>query len=180
VDDVVIRRPVAEDFDEWFDLFQEVADEARWIGREGPLDREDRRQAFERTLEADDAQAFIAERDGTVVGALGVTIEHGLAELGMMVRPAERGRGIGTALIASCLGWCRDRQAHKLTLMVWPHNERAIALYRNFGFVVEGRLARHHRRRSGELWDALVMGLVLDTTSPGSKFVDAPSASRSP
>jgi RimJ/RimL family protein N-acetyltransferase len=180
VDDVVIRRSIAEDFDEWFDLYQEVADEARWIGREGPLDRDDRRQAFERTLEADDSRTFIAERDGTVVGALGVTLNAGLAELGMMVRHAERGRGIGTALMASCIRWCRDRQAHKVTLTVWPHNERGIALYRTFGFAVEGRLARHHRRRSGELWDLLSMGLVLDTTSPGSTFVDAPSASRRP
>jgi RimJ/RimL family protein N-acetyltransferase len=80
--------------------------------------------------------------------------------------------------MTSCIGWCRDRQAHKVTLTVWPHNERGIALYRKFGFAVEGRLARHHRRRSGELWDVLSMGLVLDTTSPGSTFIDAPSASR--
>jgi hypothetical protein len=95
VDDVVIRRALAEDFDGWFDLFQEVADEARWIGREGPLDRDERRQAFERTLEADDSQTLIAGRDGTVVGALGVTLNDGLAELGMMVRHAERGAASG-------------------------------------------------------------------------------------
>jgi putative acetyltransferase len=64
-----------------------------------------------------------------------------------------------------------------VTLTVWPHNEHGIALYRNFGFAVERRLARHHRRGSGELWDVLPMGLVLDTTSPGSPLVDAPSAS---
>jgi RimJ/RimL family protein N-acetyltransferase len=177
VDDVVIRRSTAEDFDAWFDLFQEVAAEARWIGREGPLDRDERREAFQRTLEAHDSHTFLAERDGTVVGALGVTLQAGLAELGMMVRHGARGRGVGSALMTSCFRWCRDQQAHKVTLTVWPHNERGIALYRKFGFAVEGRLTRHHRRRSGELWDVLSMGLVLDTTSPGSALVDAPSAS---
>jgi RimJ/RimL family protein N-acetyltransferase len=44
---------------------------------------------------------------------------------------------------------------------VWPHNDRAIALYEKLGFVEEGRLRRHYRRRNGELWDAVVMGLVL-------------------
>ncbi|MEP9394480.1 MULTISPECIES: GNAT family N-acetyltransferase [Gordonia] len=46
----------------------------------------------------------------------------------------------------------------------------AIALYEKFGCVAEGRLYRHYRRRSGELWDAIVMGLILDTTSPGSPY----------
>jgi ribosomal protein S18 acetylase RimI-like enzyme len=59
-----------------------------------------------------------------------------------------------------------------VALQVWPHNERAIALYRKFGFQVEGRLVRHYRRRNGELWDAIPMALVLDTTSPGSPFAD--------
>jgi ribosomal protein S18 acetylase RimI-like enzyme len=32
---------------------------------------------------------------------------------------------------------------------VYPHNEAAIALYRSFGFVEEGRLARHSRKSYG-------------------------------
>jgi hypothetical protein len=43
-----------------------------------------------------------------------------------------------------------------------PWNEAAIALYRKFGFVEEGRLRKQYRRQSGELWDVLVMGLVLE------------------
>ena len=64
------------------------------------------------------------------------------------------------------------RAVHKVTLTVWPHNGRAIALYRKFGFEVEGRLVRHHRRRNGELWDVLSMGVVLDTSSSGSGLDD--------
>ena len=43
----------------------------------------------------------------------------------------------------------------------WRGNDAAIALYRKFGFVEEGRRVRHYRRASGELWDSLVMGLLL-------------------
>ena len=50
---------------------------------------------------------------------------------------------------------------HKIALQVWPHNEAAIALYERYGFEREGYLKRHWRRRSGELWDAVVMGLLL-------------------
>ena len=56
---------------------------------------------------------------------------------------------------------------------MWPHNDAAIALYRSRGFTVEGRLRRQYRRADGELWDAITMGLVLDTQSPGSPYRDA-------
>jgi hypothetical protein len=72
------------------------------------------------------------------------------------------------------------------TLMVsaaggrWPDNEPVHRLYERFGFVQEGYLRRHHPRRSGEIWDAVVMGLVLDRSvgrvrriRPGG---DAPSS----
>jgi len=46
-------------------------------------------------------------------------------------------------------------------LSVFPHNEAAIALYRKFGFLEEGRRTKHIRRANGELWDLIEMGLLL-------------------
>jgi RimJ/RimL family protein N-acetyltransferase len=68
---------------------------------------------------------------------------------------------VGSALLSAAIAWAREAGAHKVALQVWPHNEAAIALYRKFGFEQEGRLRRHYRRRNGELWDAVVMGLCL-------------------
>ena len=68
---------------------------------------------------------------------------------------------MGSALVAAAIEWARARDLHKLTLSVFPHNEPAIALYRKFHFVEEGRLTRHIRRTSGELWDLIEMGLQL-------------------
>jgi len=50
---------------------------------------------------------------------------------------------------------------HKLSLSVWPHNAAAIALYRKYGFVEEGRRVKQYRRATGELWDTVEMGLRL-------------------
>jgi RimJ/RimL family protein N-acetyltransferase len=66
------------------------------------------------------------------------------------------------------MGWARRSGAHKVALQVWPHNVAARRLYEKHGFVQEGLLRRHYRRRNGELWDAVVMGMVLDEESPGS------------
>jgi len=72
-----------------------------------------------------------------------------------------RGRGVGTALLTAAIEKARNEGLHKLSLEVFPHNDAAIALYRKFGFIEEGRRVRHYRRASGELWDSIAMGLLL-------------------
>jgi RimJ/RimL family protein N-acetyltransferase len=81
----------------------------------------------------------------------------------MMVADDWRGMGVGSGLLETAIAWARDVGAHKVALQMWSHNDRARALYEKYGFVEEGRLARHYRRNNGELWDAVVMGLSLDS-----------------
>lgn len=173
-----VRRAVEGDVDALLDLTVAVAAEDRWIGTEAGFDQDARRTFLRQAVEVDDRVIFVAEADGRVVGWIAVGETHrGLHDLGMAVADGYRGRGLGSALLAAGLDWTRNRAGHKLTLEVWPHNEAAVALYRRFGFEIEGRRRRHWRRVNGELWDSLVMGLVLDAEQPGSPHPDAPSAS---
>ena len=107
-------------------------------------------------------RTLVALAKDQVVGVIFV-IESGFGfgEIGMMVAADWRGRGVGAALVAAAIEWARARDLHKLTLGVFPHNEAAIALYRKFSFVEEGRLTKHIRRANGELWDLIEMGLLL-------------------
>ena len=137
-------------------LFAAVAEERDGIAAEPPVDI-DRRAAswdVDRTL--------VALARDEVVGDISV-IESGfgIGEIAMMVAADWRGRGVGTALVAAAIERARARDLHKLTLSVFPHNEAAIALYRKFGFVEEGRRTKHIRRANGELWDLMEMGLLL-------------------
>ena len=91
---------------------------------------------------------------------------YGVAEVGMLVAAEWRRRGVGSALLGAGIAWAREAGAHKVALQVWPHNQAAITLYEKFGFQREGLLRRHYRRRNGELWDAVVMGLPLDPGAP--------------
>ena len=161
----VVRPANEDDLDAAVDLYAAVAEEARWIGAEAPVDRVERRARFESSVRRDDAQFFVADEGGRIVGELGIEVAgYGVADFGMMVAADVRGGGVGSALLSAAIDWARAAGAHKVGLQVWPHNEAAIALYRKFGFEQEGRLRRHYRRRNGELWDAVVMGLVLDET----------------
>jgi ribosomal protein S18 acetylase RimI-like enzyme len=171
-----VRRARPEDYADWFDLAERVAGEALWIGRELPLTRDE--LAFFAQVERADAAVFVVEVDRLIVGSLSVDVHSGIAQFGMWVDADRRGQGIGRVLLEACIDWASEHGAHKVTLEVWPHNERAIRLYRAMGFEIEGRKRRHYRRRNGALWDALLMGRVLDTTSPGSGLVDAPEAAR--
>jgi RimJ/RimL family protein N-acetyltransferase len=85
----------------------------------------------------------------------------GFGELGMLVAREQRGRGVGSALLAAAVEWARGRGLHKLSLSVFAHNTAAIALYDKFGFVDEGFRINHFRRANGKLWDAIEMGLLL-------------------
>jgi ribosomal protein S18 acetylase RimI-like enzyme len=94
----------------------------------------------------------------------------------MAIIEGYRGRGIGRLLLVAGIEWARSHGSHKVALEVWPHNDRARALYASIGFTEEGHFTRHYRRKSGELWDVVAMGMVLDAKSPGRARLGTPSA----
>ena len=160
---VTVRPATLADVDAVVAMLAEVAGEGRWIATEAPVDVGRRRRRMVEDIEREDAVVLVAEAGGQPVGELVLHLAgHGVADLGMAVAAAWRGRGIGSALLAEGIDRARAAGAHKVTLQVWPHNSAAIALYERFGFQREGYLTRHYRRRSGELWDAVIMGLRLD------------------
>ncbi len=137
-------------------IFAAVAEERDGIATEPPVDVEERAASW--TLDG----TLVAVADGEIVGSVHVDrSRHGFGEIAMAVAREWRGRGVGSALLAAAIEWGRERGLHKLSLSVFAHNAAAIALYRKFGFVEEGRRVKHYRRATGELWDALDMGLLL-------------------
>jgi RimJ/RimL family protein N-acetyltransferase len=158
-----LRTAGADDIDLILDQLEKVAEERKWISSEPPIPRDRYRESFEKWLDDEHALMVVAEADGELIGHLSAFgRENRPAEIGMAVAKEWRGRGVGTALMRRSVDWARERGVHKLALQVWPHNEAARRLYEKFGFVQEGLLRAHYRRQNGELWDAIVMGLLLE------------------
>jgi RimJ/RimL family protein N-acetyltransferase len=160
-----VRTARSADVDGVLRLLSAVAEERRHILTEPPIDRERRAKQFRETIQSADAQVFVAEAEGEIVGDLAAFRTRSMAPvtIGMAVAAAWRRRGVGTALMEACVEWAHKAGVHKVSLEVFPWNEPAIRLYRKFGFIEEGRLRKHYRRQSGELWDVIVMGLVLES-----------------
>ena len=161
--DVVVRAESEGDIDGELDVLESVGAEGRWLGIQVPFDRTARAERTRDDLRHPQSYgAFVAEADGKVVGYIGLRLAtYGVATVAMAILEGFRGRGIGTRLMEQGIAWAEQAGAHKLALEVWPHNEAATALYEKVGFTEEGRLQRHYRRRNGQLWDAVVMGMQL-------------------
>ena len=105
------------DLDDFLDLLELVAAEKRYIGTEAPIDRARKRAQFLERLDSDGWGSLLAVvSGGAIVGQIGLKDMRGLIEIGMLVTPNLRGRGIGSALLTAGLDWARQRDAYKMTL----------------------------------------------------------------
>ena len=160
----LVRPATVEDLEPALDVLAAVAEERLYIGTEPPVDRDRRLKKWRGVLDHPKETMFVAVEDGRIVGNADIQWA-GVSELGMAILAEWRGKGIGSALLEALIGWAETDGSHKMELRVWPHNEAAIALYEKFGFEREGYLKRHYRRRNGEVWDCIIMGLQLPRTS---------------
>jgi len=152
---VLIRPARPGDARSFLEGYREVVEEGRRIQTE-VVDRTVGfyRKRFRRSWDEVEAHLLALEGD-RVVGSLSIRrhVEHPalghVATLGMHVVRSHRGRGIGSALLAEAFTWARAFGIERIELTVYPHNDAAVALYRRFGFVEEGRLVRHAKKSYG-------------------------------
>ncbi|MEZ3500905.1 GNAT family N-acetyltransferase [Pantoea sp. KPR_PJ] len=79
------------------------------------------------------------------------------ATLGMGVDQRYRNRGVGKALLGAAVDLCDNwLQVTRMELTVFTDNPAAIALYRHFGFDIEGT-GKGFAMRQGEMVDAHYM-----------------------
>lgn len=106
---------------------------------------------------------LVAAVDGEVVGNLGLHAtsrsprRRHAGTIGMSVRDDWQGRGVGSALLAAALDIADNWLNYtRLELTVYVDNVAALALYRKFGFEMEGTHLRY-AFRNGQFVDAYAM-----------------------
>ncbi len=110
---------------------------------------------------------LVAELDGQVMGAISIrpgpfgAKDRHWCGLGMWLVPAARGVGVGSALLNGALAYARSEGFEKVVVEVFSSNQPAIALYRKFGFMLEGRQKKLFVLPGIGYVDNILMGLDL-------------------
>jgi ribosomal protein S18 acetylase RimI-like enzyme len=102
------------------------------------------------TLSNDDANLFVAESAGQIIGLLRVVIQE-TPDLPFLVKgryafidtvvvaEAFRRAGVGKALIERAHRWAAEKNLAQIRLNVWEFNEGAIRFYEKLGYVSKTR-----------------------------------------
>ncbi|MBI1767246.1 MAG: GNAT family N-acetyltransferase [Bacteroidetes bacterium] len=115
------------------------------------------------SLQNPSAITLVAEMNKEIVGLLffgplGKKKNCHTGEFGVNVHPDYQARGIGRALIKTLLNWAKENgRIEKVFLNVFATNTNAIELYKNLGFVEEGKHVKAIKQISGEYVDIIQM-----------------------
>ncbi|MBI5631535.1 MAG: ribosomal protein S18-alanine N-acetyltransferase [Elusimicrobia bacterium] len=116
------------------------------------------REQFQRELDFERSYFVVLELGGLVRGYAGLWILPPEAQVTTLaVAPEAAGQGLGRLLLGHLIELCRGRGLKKISLEASAKNERALRLYRGFGFRVVGRRAKFYNDGS----DAILMDLAL-------------------
>jgi ribosomal protein S18 acetylase RimI-like enzyme len=151
---LTIRAMESGDGPVWQRLFESIAAEGLWIGVEPPAPNRAEEVVTQYVDSASNVTYLAFVGDEAVGWISGDTQDDGRVELGMGIIDGFRSQGIGSALMEAVLAWAGERT---VILRVFPHNERAIGLYRKFGFEHVERQVGVWPRRNGDFWDLLFM-----------------------
>jgi RimJ/RimL family protein N-acetyltransferase len=132
---------------------------------DGSIEQEE--EFIENALKKENSLFIIAEVNGKVVGNLNFSggprqrnVHTG--EFGVCVLKEYWGNHIGEELIKYLISWSKSSGIiKKINLRVRTDNTRGIYLYKKLGFLEEGIIKRDFLI-SGEFYDSLLMGLLVD------------------
>lgn len=79
-------------------------------------------------------------------------------EFGVCILKDFWGYGIGTNLLKETIRWADTNKIKKITLNVLETNQKAIMLYKNYGFEEEGVLKKDKLLSDGKYYNTVIMG----------------------
>jgi putative acetyltransferase len=105
------------------------------------------------------------DSNGEVIGCASLNVHTNprtrhVGDFAIMVHSEYHSQGVGTALVAAIIDIADNwLMLERVNLEVYPDNEKAIGLYKKFGFKLEGRKI-NAVIRNGEYIDECIMGRI--------------------
>ena len=134
---------------------------------ENSYDPEQEAQFLNDKTNSPDEIEIVAIIDGKIVGSAGIEavgkkfkLKH-RAELGISILKEYWGLGLGKVLMNACIQCAKEAGYKQLELNVVAENERAVALYKSFGFIEFGRNPKGFNSRTSGFQELVYMLLEL-------------------
>ena len=142
MDELLIRRMVSEDVDA-VTAIEQATFAMPWS-----------RESFLREMEKNVAARYlVAERNGRVIGYAGAWVILDESHItNIAVAEAERGKGVGRALVEALMRYISNLGAAYATLEVRVSNLRAQRLYESVGFIRVGKRKRYYEDNGEDAW----------------------------
>lgn len=164
---VLIRTPRLEDAQQIINVMKTADGETRFLARnpgEFKVTVEQERKLLESVINGGFGRMwFIAEYEGKVIGHCSVGLVRNnerflhRASVAFILLKEYWGLGIGGKMMQECIKWCEAHNIEQVELDVLKDNERAIAMYRGFGFEIVGTMPNALKYTDGTYGDEYFM-----------------------
>ena len=166
--EILIREVNEYDAQNFIAFMKQVDKESRFLAREvGEFDISlEKEIEFLKNVKNDKSQIkLVAYADGKLVGQISACVVRNRlrylhrAEMAIMILKEYNGMGIGGKLIQEIIHWCQNHnpKIEQVELNVVTTNEKAIKLYKSFGFVEYGKIPNALKYKDGQYADEFYM-----------------------
>ena len=169
-EDIVITNPTREDAGEMLDFLKCVFGETEFLLRypdEMNLTVEEEGDILEKRLEDEHSVLFALKVGNRIIAAANVSgnskkkIRH-IGTIGISIRKEYWGKGLGTKMFEKIIEWADEKEILRLDLQVNINNERGVALYKRFGFRIEGTIKMATKLSDGTFSDEYMMARIAE------------------
>jgi len=130
---------------------------------------EQEREFIENHMNDQNSCFLVAELNGKIVGncSVGLILNNKRylhrAGMGIAVLKDYWSKGIGKIMLQECVTWCKKNGVEQLELEVVTENDRAISMYKSFGFEICGTKKHALKYSYGTYADEYSMILFLNS-----------------
>ena len=168
---LIVRNPRLGDEQGLVDHMKAVDNETKFLAREPDefsFTLEQEREFIKNSLSNENVHFLVGEVGSKIIANCSVGIANNnkrylhRAAMGIAVRKDYWHKGIGKRMMEECIKWCREKGIEQLELEVVTQNDRAVSMYKSFGFQIHGTKKHALKYADGSYADEYLMILFLN------------------
>lgn len=168
---LIIRTAQESDAQSLIEQVKAVDKETKFLAREPDefnLTLEQEREFLRNSIKDGGSHFLVGEIKGRIIASCSVALLMNKkrflhrASMGISVRKEYWNKGIGKKMMIECIKWCKEKGFEQLELDVVTQNERAISMYKSFGFEIYGTKKHALKYGDGTYADEYIMCLFLN------------------